>query len=58
VYLLTGYPDLSPATERQYLRDFQGGVWWSYDVTGNIRVRISSMRGGGPVLSAIAFDAL
>ena len=50
VYLLTGYPDLSPATERQYLRDFRGGVWWSYTVVGNIRVRISTIRGGSECL--------
>ena len=53
VYLLTGYPDLSPATERQFLRDFSGGVWWSYNVVGNIRVRISTVRGDGGLACAI-----
>jgi alpha-L-rhamnosidase len=57
VYLLTGYPDLSPATPRQYLANFSGGVWMSYDVAGDIRVRISTIRGDMAVLSALAFDA-
>ena len=56
-YILRGYPDLSPLTERQYLRDFSGGVWLTYDLVGDARVRISSSRGDMAVLSALAFDA-
>ena len=56
VYLLTGYPDLSPAAPRQYLADFSRGVWLSYNVEGNIRVRISTIRGDYAALSAVAFD--
>lgn len=54
----TGYPDLNPLTPRQYLADFQGGVWMSYEVSGSLRFRVSTIRGDMGVLSAIAFDAL
>jgi hypothetical protein len=57
-YLLTGYPDLSPLAPRQALADFAGGVWLSYAVSGDVRVRISTQRGDMAVLSALAFDPL
>ena len=57
-YLLTGYPDLNPLAPRQALEDFSGGVWFSYAVSGNVRVRISTQRGDMAVLSALAFDPL
>ena len=56
VYLLTGYPDLSPVAPRQYLSDFSSGMWLSFEVAGNIRVRISTIRGDFAALSAVAFD--
>lgn len=56
VYLLAGYPTLAPATQRQALTDFSGGVWWFYEVQGDIRVRISTIVGDMAVLSAVTFD--
>ena len=56
VYLLTGYPALNPAAPRAALEDFAGGVWMTWEVEGDIRVRISTIRGDYAVLSAIAFD--
>ena len=58
VYLLTGYPELAPATPRQALAtgSFTDGVWLSYQVCGDIRVRISTVRGDMAVLSAVTFD--
>ena len=56
VYLLTGYPELAPATERQALSDFGRGVWLFYELKGNIRVRISTVDGDMAVLSAVVFD--
>ncbi len=56
VYLLTGYPELAPATERQALSGFGGGVWLFYELSGNIRVRISTVDGDMAVLSAVVFD--
>ena len=44
VYLLT-LPDLNPMTLRQGLRDFNDGVWLSYNIKGSVRVRVSTMRG-------------
>jgi hypothetical protein len=58
VYLLSGYPELAPATERQALTDFGGGVWLFYELKGNIRVRISTVDGDMAVLSAVVFDEL
>jgi hypothetical protein len=57
VYLLTGYPNLNPFTPRQALTDFSGGIWMSYDLVGDARVRISTIKGGFAVLSALAFDS-
>jgi len=57
VYLLTGYPDLSPLAPRAALSDFAGGVWLTYAVQGDVRVRISTVRGDMAVLSAVAFDS-
>ena len=56
VYLLQGYPLLNPAAPRNALADFSGGVWVTWEVEGDIRVRISTIRGDFAVLSAIAFD--
>ena len=56
MYLLTGYPELAPATERQALSDFGRGVWLFYELKGNIRVRISTVDGDMAVLSAVVFD--
>ena len=56
VYTLTGYPALNPMTPRQRLADFSGGVWVTYEVTGDVRVRVATIRGDLGVLSAITFD--
>ena len=56
IYLLTGYPDLNPLTPRQALTDFKDGIWFSYNLVGDARVRISTIKGDFAVLSAIAFD--
>ena len=56
VYVLEGYPTLGPLAPRQYLQDFSGGVWLSFELVGDARFRISTMRGDMAVLSAIAFD--
>jgi hypothetical protein len=56
VYLLTGYPDLSPAAPRSALTDFGPGIWLTWEVAGDIRIRISTVRGDMAVLSAVAFD--
>ncbi len=58
VYLLTGYPTLAPAVERQYLSDFTNGLWLSYELSGDIRVRISTIRGDMAVISALMFDPI
>jgi hypothetical protein len=50
------YPDLSPAAPRTYLADFSGGLWLTYELQGDVRVRISTIRGDYAVLSAVAFD--
>lgn len=57
-YLLKGYPSLDPLAPRQALTDFAGGVWMSYAVSGDVRIRISTGRGDCAVLSALAFDPL
>ena len=56
VYTLIGYPSLNPMTPRQYLSDFAQGVWVTYEVVGDVRLRIATIRGDFGVLSAIAFD--
>ena len=56
IYLLKGYPDLNPLTPRQALTDFSEGIWMSYNLVGDARVRISTIKGDFAVLSAIAFD--
>ena len=56
VYILTGPPQLNPATPRQVLSDLSGGVWLSYRLTGSVRVRVTTVRGEYAVLSALAFD--
>jgi hypothetical protein len=56
VYLLTGYPRLNPAAPRQALSAFSGGVWLSWRLQGDVRVRISTVTGDMAVLSALAFD--
>jgi hypothetical protein len=56
IYLLTGYPELVPLVPRQYLRDFQNGQWLVYEILGNFRFRISTIRGEYAVASAIMFD--
>ena len=43
---------------RLALRDFRGGLWLSYAVNGDVRVRASTIRGDYAVVSAIAFDDL
>ncbi len=57
-YLLNGYPELSPKAQRQYLADFGGGLWLSYELEGDVRVRISTIRGDYAVLSAVTFDPI
>ncbi len=56
VYLLTGYPALNPAAPRTALADFAGGIWLSWELRGDVRVRISTISGDMAVLSALAFD--
>ena len=55
-YLLRGYPDLSPMAERVYLSGFGGGVWLSWLLEGDVRVRLSTMTGDQAVVSALTFD--
>ena len=43
---------------RQFLSGFGDGVWFSYALSGDVRVRISTVRGDMAVLSAITFDEL
>jgi hypothetical protein len=56
IYILSAYPDLSPVTERQFLTDFTGGVWMSYELSGSVRFRSSTSRGDYAVISALVFD--
>lgn len=56
VYLLTGYPRLNPAAPRQALSAFGGGMWLSWRLQGDVRVRISTVSGDMAVLSALMFD--
>ena len=56
-YLLRGYPDLSPMAERVYLSGFGGGVWMSWLLEGDVRLRLSTMTGDQAVVSALAFDS-
>ena len=56
VYTLTGYPSLNPMTPRQRLSDFSGGVWITYELVGDARLRVATIRGDLGVLSAITFD--
>jgi hypothetical protein len=57
VYLMTGYPQLNPMTPRQLLRDFaRGGVWMTYELRGDVRFRVATIRGPLGVVSALAFD--
>jgi alpha-L-rhamnosidase len=58
VYLLTGYPDLNPLTKRQTISDFQQGLWLKYEIQGNFRFRVSTIRGDYAVLSALMFDSV
>jgi hypothetical protein len=58
VYLLTGYPALNPLTPHQLLADFAPGVWLNYEVGGNFRVRVTTVRGDYCVLSALMFDSV
>ena len=43
--------------ERVYLSGFGGGVWMSWLLEGDVRVRLSTMTGDQAVVSALAFDA-
>jgi len=54
----SGYPDLNPMTQRQYVSNFSGGVWMSYEMVGSVRFRASTIRGDMCVISAITFDPL
>ena len=54
--LMRGYPDLNPLAPRVYLDGFGGGVWLSYELEGDVRVRISTISGDMCVMSAVAFD--
>ena len=54
--LMSGYPALNPLAPRMLLDDFSGGTWLTFEVAGDVRVRISTITGDQAVLSAIAFD--
>ena len=53
---LPGYPNFNPKAPRQVLTDFAGGVWLTWELTGSVRLRISSISGDYAALSAVAFD--
>ena len=40
------------------LEDFQGGAWMSWKYNKSVRFRIVAVKGNGPSLSAVAFDAI
>ncbi len=40
------------------VEDFQGGAWMSWKYNKSVRFRIVAVKGNGPSLSAVAFDAM